>query len=94
MKLQTNRIPGLVLTDHVFEVPLDYSKPEGEKIEVFGREVVSPANEKKKLPWLVYLQGKGRGKCMVKGTQKNKNKTLIKSAQKSCTNRSFQQMTT
>ena len=57
MKLQTNRIPGLVLTDHIFKVPLDYSKLEGEKIEVFGREVVSPANEKKKLPWLVYLQG-------------------------------------
>ena len=57
MKLNTNRVPGLVLTEHIFEVPLDYSNPDGEKIKVFGREVVSPSKQNEKLPWLVFLQG-------------------------------------
>ncbi len=53
----THRIPGLVLTDHEFNVPLDYSQPDGEIIKVFAREVVSPAKEKDELPWLAFLQG-------------------------------------
>jgi pimeloyl-ACP methyl ester carboxylesterase len=53
------RHPGTVLTDHVFLVPLDHSKPEGERIEVFAREVVaaSKAGKADGLPWLVFLQG-------------------------------------
>ena len=53
------RQPGTVLTDHVFTVPLDHQKPDGEQIEVFAREVV-PAGRRDGgagLPWLVYLQG-------------------------------------
>jgi hypothetical protein len=57
MKLQTNRIPGLLMTEHIFEVPLDHANPNGTKIEVFGREVVSPTKENDDLPWLVFLQG-------------------------------------
>ena len=57
MKGVTNRLPGLVTTEHLFELPLDYSKPDGEKIKVFGREVVAPAKENEDLPWLVFLQG-------------------------------------
>ena len=57
MKLNTNRLPGLVITEHIFDLPLDYSKPDGQKIKVFGREVVSPSRENEDLPWLVYLQG-------------------------------------
>jgi pimeloyl-ACP methyl ester carboxylesterase len=53
----THRIPGLVLIDHEFSVPLDYEKPDGETISVFAREVVAPAKEKEDLPWLVFLQG-------------------------------------
>ena len=53
----THRIPGLVLTNHEFRVPLDYRKPDGETITVFAREVVAPAKENEKLPWLVFLQG-------------------------------------
>jgi len=57
MKPVTHRIPGLVLTDHVFTVPLDHARPKGPKIEVFAREVVAPGKEKQKLPWLVFFQG-------------------------------------
>jgi pimeloyl-ACP methyl ester carboxylesterase len=53
----THRIPGLVLTDHEFTVPLDYEKSRGETITVFAREVVAPAKEKEDLPWLIFLQG-------------------------------------
>jgi len=53
------RHPGTILTDHVFLVPLDHSKPDREQIEVFGREVVAAgkADQAGDLPWLVFLQG-------------------------------------
>jgi pimeloyl-ACP methyl ester carboxylesterase len=54
----TTRIPGLVLTDHVVEVPLDHAKPDdGRSIEVFAREVVAAGREDDDLPWLLFLQG-------------------------------------
>jgi pimeloyl-ACP methyl ester carboxylesterase len=52
-----HRLPGLVLVDHEFSVPLDYAKPDGERIGVFGREVVASDKEKQDLPWLVFFQG-------------------------------------
>jgi pimeloyl-ACP methyl ester carboxylesterase len=57
--VSTFRHPGTVLTDHMFLVPLDHARPEGDQIEVFGREVVaaSTADRADKLPWLVFLQG-------------------------------------
>lgn len=58
MSNQVNSIPGLVLKEHSFEVPLDYTQPSGEKIRIFGREVVAKEQEgNDDLPWLVYLQG-------------------------------------
>jgi pimeloyl-ACP methyl ester carboxylesterase len=51
------RQPGTVLTDRVFTVPLDHSRPEGEQIEVFGREIVAAGNGTRRLPWLLFLQG-------------------------------------
>jgi pimeloyl-ACP methyl ester carboxylesterase len=51
------RIPGAVLTDRRFEVPLDHSEPGGEQICVFAREVVAPGKEDADLPWLVFFQG-------------------------------------
>jgi len=53
------RQPGTVLTDHTFLVPLDHANPDGEQIEVFGREVVATrkADRADDLPWLVFLQG-------------------------------------
>ena len=53
------RQPGTVLTDHMFTVPLDHQRPDGEQIEVFAREV-APAGRRDSdpgLPWLLYLQG-------------------------------------
>jgi pimeloyl-ACP methyl ester carboxylesterase len=41
----------------MFTVPLDHARPDGEQIEVFGREVVGAAVSARRLPWLVFLQG-------------------------------------
>ncbi len=57
MRRATNRIPGYVLSEHEFDVPLDHHNPGGGKISVFAREVVAPGREREELPWLVYLQG-------------------------------------
>ena len=57
MRGLTHRVPGLVLTDHEFEVPLDHERPDGERISVFAREVVAPRREHDTLPWLVFFQG-------------------------------------
>ena len=51
------RHPGTVLTDHVFGVPLDHDRPDGELIEVFAREVVASDKAGADLPWLLLLQG-------------------------------------
>jgi pimeloyl-ACP methyl ester carboxylesterase len=53
----THRLPGLVLTDHEFVVPLDHARPDGDRITVFAREVVAPSRERDDLPWLVFFQG-------------------------------------
>jgi pimeloyl-ACP methyl ester carboxylesterase len=52
-----HRVPGLVLTDHRFAVPLNHDRPDGEQITVFGREVVGAEKTDADLPWLLYLQG-------------------------------------
>ncbi len=51
------RQPGTVLTDHVFGVPLDHGRPDGEQIEVFAREVAAADKAEADLPWLLFLQG-------------------------------------
>lgn len=53
----TYRRPGQVCAEHVLDVPLDHAEPDGPCIEVFAREVVSPANAGKNVPVLLYLQG-------------------------------------
>jgi len=55
---RNHQIPGLTLNDHYFTVPLDHSKPDGESIEVYAREVY-PVDDPEggKRPILVYLQG-------------------------------------
>lgn len=57
MRTVTHRLPGLVLTDHEFPVPLDYTHPAGEQLTVFAREAVAPSKEAATLPWLVFFQG-------------------------------------
>ncbi|MDH6576561.1 alpha/beta fold hydrolase [Kitasatospora sp. MAP5-34] len=58
-----SRLPGIVTTDHVFQVPLDHQAPEGEQIEVYAREVVASGREGDDLPWLLFLQGGPGGKA-------------------------------
>jgi pimeloyl-ACP methyl ester carboxylesterase len=48
-------LPGLVVIEHSFEVPLDHDEPEGQRITVFAREVADPDGRDR--PFLVYLQG-------------------------------------
>lgn len=57
MKTTRQQIPGMVLLEHEFELPLDHSDPTGETIHVFAREVCAIENEGKSLPWLLFLQG-------------------------------------
>jgi pimeloyl-ACP methyl ester carboxylesterase len=51
----THTIPGLVLTEHVFSVPLDHARPGGASIEVFAREIADPDGRDR--PLLVFFQG-------------------------------------
>jgi pimeloyl-ACP methyl ester carboxylesterase len=51
----TYRTPGLVLTEHEFQVPLDHAVPDGPPITVFAREVAHPDGLDR--PFLVFLQG-------------------------------------
>ncbi len=61
--MDSTRIPGFVLTDHLVEVPLDHSaRDDGRSIEVFAREVVAAGREHDDLPWLLFLQGGPGGK--------------------------------
>ncbi|MEQ8765748.1 MAG: alpha/beta fold hydrolase [Planctomycetota bacterium] len=57
MKSVHRHLPGLEVTDHQLLAPLDHDRPDGEKIEVFCREVVATRRAKDDLPRLVYLQG-------------------------------------
>ena len=57
MRVATHRAPNFVFVEHEFEVPLDHAAPDGERLTVFAREVVSPGREGDELPWLVFLQG-------------------------------------
>ncbi|KAI1849218.1 hypothetical protein JX266_005179 [Neoarthrinium moseri] len=68
-KSRPHLVPGkLLVTEFWFEVPLDYSKPAGKKLKLFGRTASkyekpivepSPAEKAKSAqkPFLVYLQG-------------------------------------
>jgi pimeloyl-ACP methyl ester carboxylesterase len=49
------RLPGLVVNEHTFDVPLDHEDESGERITVFARELADPDGRDR--PFLVYLQG-------------------------------------
>ncbi|MFJ2620811.1 alpha/beta fold hydrolase [Glutamicibacter sp. NPDC087344] len=55
---------GMDVTEHRLDVPLDYSRPAGEQISVFAREVSTDSS----LPWLLYLQGGPGGKSPRPGS--------------------------
>lgn len=52
---RTYTAPGLVLTEHEMEVPLDHGRPQGQAITVFAREVAHPDGRDR--PFLVFFQG-------------------------------------
>ncbi|MCI2393835.1 alpha/beta fold hydrolase [Aliiroseovarius sediminis] len=56
------RIPGFETRDHMVDVPLDWSRPDGDAISVFAREVTAPGQMQDDLPVLVFLQGGPGGK--------------------------------
>lgn len=55
--MSSYRHPGVVFTDHFLTVPLDHADPDGEQIEIFGREAVASGRAGEELPWLLYLEG-------------------------------------
>ncbi|HLY50006.1 MAG TPA: alpha/beta fold hydrolase [Solirubrobacteraceae bacterium] len=48
-------LPGLLVREHSFEVPLDHADPDGRRITVFAREIADPGS--RDLPFLVFFQG-------------------------------------
>ena len=56
----THRIPGLMLTDHEFQVPIDHTQPDGARLTVFAREAVALDKAQANLPWLVFFSGRAR----------------------------------
>lgn len=54
----TRKFEGMVLKDHKFTLPLNYSDASAGTIEVFARELVSISKQNdQSLPWMVYFQG-------------------------------------
>jgi pimeloyl-ACP methyl ester carboxylesterase len=51
----TYQIPGLVLTEHTIDVPLDHARPDGAQISIFARVVADPDGLDR--PFLLFLQG-------------------------------------
>ena len=56
MKQTTDVIPGIRLDNCMFELPLDYAKPD-KKTGVFARIVCAAGNEHADLPYMVFFQG-------------------------------------
>ena len=54
-RAETLHIPGLVVTEHEFSVPLEHSREDGEQITVFAREIADPDGRDR--PYLVFFQG-------------------------------------
>ena len=52
-------VPGVVVIERFFTVPLDYFDESRGKIQIFARHCVSLARQKQmdQLPFMVYLQG-------------------------------------
>lgn len=50
-------LPGIRVREYRTSVPLDWSAPDGETIDLFVRELVDPASDTADRPLLTYLQG-------------------------------------
>src|SRR5687768_3648737 len=51
------RVPGFVALEHRFDVPLRHAEPDGERIEVFARELRAPKAADEERPYLLFLNG-------------------------------------
>ncbi|MDR1512605.1 MAG: alpha/beta hydrolase [Propionibacteriaceae bacterium] len=56
-ELAASFVPGLHVTDHVVDVPLDWEDEANGTIQLFYREVTDVAKRRDELPLLVFLQG-------------------------------------
>ena len=56
MKPTTDSLPGLVVKNCLYELPLDYASP-GRKTGVFARIVAAAGKEHADLPYMVFFQG-------------------------------------
>lgn len=63
MQTLSYAIPGLAITEHQLDVPLDWARPGGETLTLFVREVVDPRRRGENLPCLLFLQGGPGGKA-------------------------------
>lgn len=54
---ETYTLPGMLVTNRRFELPLDHSRPDGEKLSVFARELAPLERQGAELPYLVFFQG-------------------------------------
>jgi len=48
-------LPGMVIVEHSFDLPLDHGDPSSERVTVFARELAAPDGRDR--PFLLYLQG-------------------------------------
>jgi pimeloyl-ACP methyl ester carboxylesterase len=62
LRSRTSRHRDVVSIEHRLDVPLDHHAPDGERIEVFARELVKVDKANDDLPRLLYLQGGPGGK--------------------------------
>lgn len=58
MNVATQKLHGLILKSHKFDLPVDYNNRAGRKLSVFARECISSEHKKiDDLPWLIFFQG-------------------------------------
>jgi pimeloyl-ACP methyl ester carboxylesterase len=50
-------VPGFVALEHRFAVPLRHDEPDGERIELFVRELRAPRAAEEERPYLLFLNG-------------------------------------
>ncbi len=59
-------MPGMWVEEHTLRVPLDWSSPDGEDIDLFVRELVGPEKRREDLPLLLFLQGGPGARILVR----------------------------
>ncbi|WP_028111744.1 alpha/beta fold hydrolase [Ferrimonas kyonanensis] len=55
--MRDTTVAGLITREHRFQLPVDYTQPQGQTLEVFARELCDPERASERLPYLVFFQG-------------------------------------